>query len=92
VLKRVDGSTGSLVDTLLNSEGFSDITSALAVGKAQTHGGPTMKQLKEDHKVGVVVDLNNTKQESQDAKQSGLKYIGKKLPMVPTPSALEITH
>jgi len=74
---------------LKSDEGYSDITSFLAVGKADTHGGPTLKQLKEEHKVEVVVDLNDEKSEAQQAKRAGLRYVGKKVPMVPAPSVLE---
>ena len=48
-----------------------------------------MKQLKEDHGVGVVVDLVVRKGESGEAQKADLKYVGKKLPMVPTPIMLE---
>lgn len=48
-----------------------------------------MRQLKEDHKVGAVVDLNDVKSESKAAEKVGLKYIGKRIPMVPTIAALE---
>ena len=74
---------------LENDEGFTDITTFLAVGKADTHGGPTMKQLKEEHGIEVVLDLNDKKSEAKVAERSGLKYIGKKTPFIPTPSALE---
>jgi Dual specificity phosphatase, catalytic domain len=74
---------------LKNSEGFSDITSVLAVGKSEPHGGPTMKQLKEDYGVGVVVDLVLRQGESGEAQRADLTYVGKKLPMVPTPIMLE---
>ena len=74
---------------LKSDESYSDITSLLAVGKADTHGGPTLKQLKQEHNVEVIIDLNDTKSEAKEAERTGLKYVGKKLPMVPTPSALE---
>ncbi len=49
-----------------------------------------MKQLREEHKIDVVIDLNDKKSEAPKAEKSGLKYIGKKRPMVPTPAALEL--
>ena len=73
----------------MSNESFSDITSVLAVGKAPTLGGPTLKQLKEDHDVRVVIDLNDTKSEAKAAEKVGLKYIGKKIPLIPTVAALE---
>ncbi len=49
-----------------------------------------MKQLKEEYKVGVVVDLNDKKSEAKAAKQVGMKYIGKRMnSLVPAPSLLE---
>src|SRR6266705_5791631 len=74
---------------LEKDEGFTDITSFLAVGKADTHGGPTMRQLKEEHGIEVVLDLNDKKSEAKIAQRSGLKYIARKTPFMPTPSALE---
>jgi protein-tyrosine phosphatase len=74
---------------MTTNDGFSDITTYLAVGKARTHGGPTLKQLKEDHDVGALVDLNEVKSEAKDAKKIGLKYIGKRVPLVPTAADLE---
>ncbi len=46
-----------------------------------------MKQLKEEHKIDVVIDLNDKKSEAQKGEKSSLKYVGKKLPIVPTPTA-----
>lgn len=74
---------------MTTNDGFSDITSVIAVGKAHTHGGPTLKQLKEDHGIGVVVDLNDVKSEAKAAEKMGLKYIGKRISMVPTTADLE---
>jgi hypothetical protein len=74
---------------MTTNDGFSDITSEIAVGKARTHGGPTLKQLKEDHGVGVVVDLNAVKSEAKDAEKLGLKYIGRRVSLVPTTNDLE---
>ena len=65
-------------------DGFSDVANLLAVGKAHSHGGPTLRQLKEDHAVGTVVGLNDVKSEAKAAEKIGLKYIGRKIPMVPT--------
>ncbi len=48
-----------------------------------------MKQLKEEYAISVVVDLNDTKAEGREAEHLGLKYFGKKLPMVPTVAAME---
>ena len=48
-----------------------------------------MKQLKEDHDVEVVIDLNDTKAEAKAAEKAGLKYIGKKTPFIPTVAILE---
>ncbi len=48
-----------------------------------------MKQLKQEHHIEVVIDLNDKKSEAKEAERTGLKYVGKKLPMVPTASALE---
>ncbi len=48
-----------------------------------------MKRLKEEHQVEVVVDLNDKKSEAQQAKRVGLKYVGKKVSMVPAASVLE---
>jgi predicted protein tyrosine phosphatase len=74
---------------MTTNDGFSNITSVIAVGKAHTHGGPTLKQLKEDHGVGVVVDLNDVKSEAKAAEKLGLKYIGKRISLVPTTADLE---
>ena len=48
-----------------------------------------MRQLKEDHAVGTVVGLNDVKSEAKAAEKIGLKYIGRKIPMVPTTVVLE---
>ncbi len=48
-----------------------------------------MAQLKEEHGIEVVLDLNDKKSEAKTAERSGLKYIGRKTPFIPTPSALE---
>lgn len=80
------------MDTMIvlkNDKGFSDVTSVLSVGKAPTHGGPTLKQLKEDYGVGAVVDLNDVKSEAKAAAKVGLNYIGKRIPLVPTVEVLE---
>jgi hypothetical protein len=74
---------------LKSTDGFSDVTSLLAVGKAHTHGGPTLKELKEDYGVGAVVDLNDVKSEAKAAEKLGLKYIGKRISLVPTTADLD---
>ena len=43
-----------------------------------------MEELKEKHAISVVLDLNDTKAEARHAEKAGLKYIGKRIPMVPT--------
>ncbi len=48
-----------------------------------------MRQLREEHGIEVVLDLNDKKSEAKVAQRSGLKYVGKKTPFIPTPSALE---